>query len=150
MVQLSAQPRYAAVIRRFLGVVALVGLFAMHGLAGHGTGHEMDMGSPAVLSTSASMTHGMGNSMSMGMATTEVGTEPSATPDDQTPEPSMMSLVGLCLAILLLAFVLAVSLGRGFTVHRNLLRRVLAIGWPARARRDRDPPCLFTLSIQRC
>jgi hypothetical protein len=130
--------------------VALVGLFAMHGLAGHGMTHQMDM--PGETSwAGAHAEHATGPAMSMTDGTDHyaLAQRQPAKPAAPGPGPSSMTLIGLCLAVLV-AGIAALLRGRLLEkVSRGVHTRLLA-GRPARARRDHDPPCLLALSIQRC
>ena len=129
------------------GVAALLGLFAMHGLAPHGTAHDGHAGDSIALVTAAGHDHA-GHSMTMDV-TAETSTVYRA-PGAPEPDRGLLGLAGMCLAVLLVGVIVIVVLGRGFPPARELDAALLAVGWPARARRDRDPPCLFALSIQRC
>lgn len=133
----------AAALRTLCGVAALVGLFAMHGLAAHGTAHQAHpIEAAALVSTDH---HAAAPAMD------HESTPPaSSSSGDREQGPGLLGLTALCLAVLLLGVVLAVVLGRGVAVEGNRSRAFRAGGRPTRARRDRDPPCLFALSIQRC
>jgi len=138
---------YAAALRRLLGVAALLGLFAMHGLASHGTAHAGHAAEPMGLTAATAPAHpGHGTTTATQPETSRM----SSAPDDPAPDPGLLGLAGLCLAVLLIGVIVAVLLGRGVVLPRKLDAAQRAGGWSARARRDRDPPCLFALSIQRC
>ena len=138
----------ATTLRRVCGVAALLGLFAMHGLAVHGAmhaGHGADP-MPAVAAVAGhSHDHGMGAAAS---ADTRDGSRSGAS-EERGPGPELVGFAGLCLAILLAGAVAAVFLSRFVRLPRRP-DPAAAAGWPSRSRRDRDPPCLFALSIQRC
>jgi len=74
----------------------------------------------------------------------------SSVSDEGAPDRQGLGLAGLCLAILLAGVAAAVFLGRLIRPSRARDSAVTAGSWPARGWRDRDPPCLFALSIQRC
>ena len=115
-------------------LTALAGLFAMHGLGDHGTPGGQD---PHVMA---------------------MADQPGPMADlapvlrlDPAPSTALdMSMVGPCVAVLLVGIVLllgAVRRGRPVTG-----RRAVGLIHPARARRTHPPPRpdLFGLSIQRC
>jgi hypothetical protein len=137
----------ATALRSVCGVAALLGLFAMHGLAGHGTAHQGHADSSMLMVSAAGPTHAS-------MTTHHEGHEPppAATPGDRDPDSDsgLLGLAGLCLAVLLIGAVVAVVLGRGIPIKGDRRREWRAFGQSMRARRYRDPPCLFALSIQRC
>ncbi|MFC5175144.1 hypothetical protein [Nocardioides taihuensis] len=137
----------ATTLRSVCGAAALLGLFAMHGLAGHGTAHQghadssMPLGSAAGPAYASMTTHHQAHEAPA-----------ASTPGDRTPDPGsgLLGLAGMCLAVLLISVVLAVELGRGIPIKARRGPKSRAFGQPRRARRYRDPPCLFALSIQRC
>jgi hypothetical protein len=141
----------ATALRYVCGVAALLGLFAMHGLAGHGTAHQGYADSSMLMASAAGPTDAS-------MTTHHEGHEapPADTRGDRDPDSgsgsgsSFLGLAGLCLAVLLIGIVLAVVLGRRIPIKGDRRREWRASGQPMRARRYRDPPCLFALSIQRC
>lgn len=136
----------AALLRNACGVVALVGLFAMHGLTAHGAAHAGHDVAPAP--TAAAVAAHDDCSDCAGM--TAVGTgAPSPVTGERSPGGGLSGLAGLCLAVLLVGVVAAALRGRLVRLRR-LPDPVAADGRPARSLRDRDPPCLFALSIQRC
>jgi hypothetical protein len=116
----------------------------MHGLAVHGAvhpGHGADP-MPAVVPAEGH-DHGVG-----AMAETRAASI-SDVPEEGSPDHELSGFAELCLAILLAGIAVALFLNR----ISRLLRRdhpATGQGWPARSRRDRGPPCLFALSIQRC
>lgn len=115
----------------------------MHGLGDHGTApHEMHAAAMAPAIAAADPLHG-----AHADANDEVPVKPSAAAPD-SPSSGML-MVGLCLAILvgaLIGFLLARPLRVVAWTRSNALAFV-----PARpfGRRDRDPPCLFKLSVLR-
>jgi hypothetical protein len=132
----------ATTLRRVCAVAALLGLFAMHGVATHGAmhaGHSADPMPAAV--AAADHNHGTGDAA---MADRH-DDSPSGTAQERTPDSELLGFAGLCLAILLVVV---------FRSRLIRLRRrhdsTTARGFPSRSRRYRDPPCLFALSIQRC
>lgn len=136
----------ATALRRACGVAALLGLFAMHGLAVHGATHG-GHGTEPTPSVIAVADHGHDQD-DVTMADTRVAPAPDAAPE-RAPGPELMGFAGLCLAVLLVGAVAALLLRRPVRVPRRA-DSVPARGWPSRSRRDHDPPCLFALSIQRC
>lgn len=128
-------------VRWLVIVGALMGLFAMHGLADHGTMHPRPEAAP-------------GASMEMPTETSRAhDVEPAAVPRERDPVPAPSSdlLIGLCMAVVAAALGWLVA-GRPTGQTTAILRHRLVqiVRTPAGARRDRDPPCLFSLSIQRC
>lgn len=128
----SAISRWALVF----GVLAvLTGVFAMHGLGDHG----------AMQHESRSATHA-------GMPTNGTGDDlrVAGPSDGDSGLGSDVNMVGLCLAVLggLLLVLGAVGLGRSWRVRRpGMVRRLRSI---AATHRDRDPPSLLVLTINRC
>lgn len=117
--------------------VALLGLFAMHGLSGHGTSHHLG--------------DHLGDHLSMVGHEQVVLTAPAAASAAEAPSGhSEPGIVGLCLAVLVAA-VLFFAAGR-----RRLIGSLPPWAswaerrWSVGAGRDRDPPDLIHLSIQRC
>jgi hypothetical protein len=140
----------ATALRWVCGVAAVLGLFAMHGLDVHGAmhvGHDADLMpvAMAVAGHDHSADHGanQGDQPDPGD-----GSLSSASPE-RTPDHGMVGFAGPCLVILLAGLVTVVFLSRCVRLPRGL-DPVSAPRWPARSLRDRDPPCLFALSIQRC
>lgn len=111
--------------RLLVTVAALAGLFAMHGLADHGTP------TAPIAAAAAGTDHGGHHAP-----------EPGA--------PASHDAAEICLALLGLAFVLVVALTRGGI--RLAPSRRTTTRWRALAPRARfrDPPDLFGLSVQRC
>jgi len=134
-------------LRTLCGVAALVGLFAMHGLASHGTLHTGHGGE--LLPTSAAIGHDHGApDATMDMETIE---ERLLVALGQPGQPGQdLGLFGLCLAVLLIGIFAAILTGCFVRLLRTRGAATCSGGRPARARRERDPPCLFALSIQRC
>ncbi len=137
----------SAALRRLFGVAALLGLFAMHGLAAHGNVHPAHAGAPIAVMAAAGQHHS-GHAM-----TTDPTADASWRPHpagDPAPESGLLGLAALCLAVLLAGVIVTVLLGRGVVVADKVEVESRALGRPARSRRDRDPPCLYALSVQRC
>ena len=134
----------APVERLVLGTLALLGLFAMHGLGGHGATHRT--GPDVSPATRPAQLHGdTVNSSAASMAAPDDGEAGSHSDGDDG------ALVGLCLAVLAIALLPTLCLlsgtrwkWAGCRVVR--LRAVL----PLAVYRDRDPPDLTALSILRC
>jgi len=143
MTQLSVTgPERTTVVRLLMLLVTLVGVFAMHGLSDHGASAHTAMAAPA---DSMSMTHGGTDDQLAPMSSESVET----AGQDPTGH-SGLGLAGLCLAILAAAVL-------GFTFLRRRVMTYLS-SWsprvgrprPRSAGRDRDPPDLVRLCIQRC
>jgi hypothetical protein len=118
----------------------------MHGLAVHGAMHAGHGADPMPAVTAfAGHDHGMGDISQ----TNTRDDSPTGASQERGPSPELVSFAGLCLAILLAGAAVAFFLSRFIRVPR-LPDLAAAQGWPSRSRRDRDPPCLFALSIQRC
>ena len=134
----------ATALRRVCGAAALLAVFAMHGLAVHGAMHAGHGADPMPAAVAVADHH-----VDQGTGDATMADSPAGTSQEDTPGPELLGYAGLCLAILLVSVVTLVLRGRFI----RLLRRpdsLTARGWPSRSRRDRDPPCLFALSIQRC
>jgi hypothetical protein len=128
-----------------LGAFALLGLFAMHGLGGHGSQH----GTPASAhdgghhdAAVGGLTHHHQESAASTVAVDDSGCSQGNCADG-------LVLI-LCLAVLAagVAAALYVVLLRPAVVAAT--RPLAALVTLARSARERDPPCLFDLSIQRC
>lgn len=135
-------------LRRVCGVAALLGLFAMHGLAVHGAlhaGHGTEPVSAAFAIAGHDHFKGTGDAA---LASTSDESRVGAS-EERAPEPQLLGSAGLCLAILVVGMVTVAFFSRFIRIPRRP-DRTIAQGWPSRSRRDRDPPCLFALSIQRC
>jgi len=127
MTPARSQVRHLAALRPVLGVLALLGLLAMHGLGTHGTTHD-----------DGSMPMGTVRSMS-----------PAAVADvPAEPDRMMLVMGGTCVATLLLGVALAGGRSRLVLIGAPAGGGHDA-GSPARARSARPPPDLFALSIQR-
>ena len=138
----------AIALRRVCGVSALLALFVMHGVAVHGAMHSSHSADPMPAAVAISGDHH--NHDTVHAATAESGNDsPSGASQERAPDPELLGFAGLCVAILLVVVVAVVFLSR-FVRLRRQRDSTTARGWPARSRRDRDPPCLFALSIQRC
>ena len=101
-------------------MAALLGLFAMHGLAAHGTAHQEHASEPMVMVSSrhsdASMTEEH-----------EAEESPvSSTPGDRTSDSGLLGIAGLCPAVVLAGVVLAVVLGRGIALKGDRGSRLRA------------------------
>jgi len=135
--------------RLLLIAAAFVGLFAMHGLGDHGTTHR-DMAAPMPPPASTA-----------GLSSSDHSTPISGTPAlaihaneaqvEKKPGMDDTAMVGLCFAVL-------AGAGLALTWLRSSTPMAAIRRWPYRsvpnlsatAQRDRDPPCQFELSIQRC
>lgn len=132
-------------------LVALAGLFAMHGMADHGTaGHGAMLGMASGTSASIGgpdvMTHGESHA---DMAAPSHSQQLSPTDGDSHDQ---MGLLGLCLAVLATLFALVTVVLLWW--RRVTLAALLPAGQLTRRlwvrARDPAPPDLFSLSIQRC
>lgn len=126
-----------AALRALGGVAALLGVLAMHGLATHGTAHHPVEATPLV-----SVDHHAAT------AATDHSTPLISMPDGGEV-PGLLGLTALCLAVLMAGVGLVMGRRGGVTVMTRRGRSARA-GTAPRVRRDRDPPCLIALSIQRC
>ena len=125
--------------------VVLVGLFAMHGLASHGsmsgTGDMGDMGSMAGVGATAKVPVTAAGHQVAG---------PGQAPDDGGHGSGAMPGTGSCVAVLVLLLLLVVlslrRLGPTWLLGRARRVRLLTRG---RARLP-EPPDLWTLSVCRC
>lgn len=130
------------VVRLLVIAAALVGLFAMHGLSDHGAAsHDMAPMNPAV----TAMGH-TGHMMGDSGEATEGARTTAGDPGEGSPG---MAMAGLCLAVLAGAVIAFLAL----RPHRSVAL-LMPLAWsfgPARlsGRRDRDPPCVFQLSVLR-
>ena len=131
----SLRPTVSSV-RVWVLLVALAGLFAMHGLSDHGMAGPSDVAGVVTA-------HAAHESMAV----------PAAGEAEPEPEPAGghdMGMGGICLAVLIAALLLGVALWRS--------TRAAAASWPPQwlarlgssAQRAPRPPDLFALSIQRC
>jgi hypothetical protein len=126
-------------------LVALAGLFAMHGMSDHGTTHHGGMTDTTFTETAASMEVAQAVHTSTDGALSAPLDAVATTTDGGTG-----AAMGVCLAVMagLVLFLHRASR----TWSARVLRSVLARG-QVRCRtraRDPDPPDLFALSIQRC
>jgi hypothetical protein len=125
---------------------ALAGLFTMHGLSGHGTAHYEFSTAPmdsVMVAIDRQSFDGSVTSADVGSGAPSV--------DRQGDNSSHLGMAGLCLAVLAGALLVGLRLrpsraGR-FAGRRG---RTDPSGLLPAALRDRDPPCLFWLTIQLC
>jgi hypothetical protein len=108
-------------------VVALAGLFAMHGLSAHGAAHA---------SREAIGGHA-DHDMDL----------PTGVPADEGDHDALLAL---CLALLVAGVVGLAARGRSVRWSTRDATPALLLTTPWTARRDRDPPDLHALSIRRC
>lgn len=127
-----------------LGALAFMGLFAMHGLNGHGVSHAGDGAQHHHEAIDAGSAHGLdpcdGHCV---FAANDASTE---TPGGAAHDLAM----ALCLAVLAIAGLLNAlarsQLRPALLLPVDVVRR--ATPWPARG--GHDPPTIFHLSVQRC
>lgn len=140
-----SQPRGCQVplgVRLIMSAAALAGLFAMHGMSDHGSSH---FAHAPIGTAEMAMSHAK-------HVADEVSnvTEVASTFDKTLAQGSpSMGMAGLCLAVLAGAIIggLLSRPHRGVVLTRHLpLPPVSAL--PPGCR-DRDPPCLFELSVLR-
>ena len=130
MTPARSKVHHLAALRPVLGVLALLGLLAMHGLGTHGTTHD-------------------DGSMPMGVVRAMDPGELAVVADvPAEPERMLLTMGGMCVGILLLGVVLAGGRSRLVLIGAPADGGHDA-GSPARARSARPPPDLFALSIQR-
>lgn len=125
-----------------LGAFALLGLFAMHGLGGHGAQHGTQTGGHHDAALSADRVH---SDCPQGHCAGET----TGRVDEGRGGTDGLVLI-LCLGVLaagLAAALYVVLLRPAVVVAVRPLAALVAL---ARFARERDPPCLFDLSIQRC
>lgn len=145
-----------------LGAFALLGLFAMHGLGGHGMNHA------GTSNTHAASTHAEAGVVGLeapdamshrSAGAGHVGCVGDCVPPDSTvhaadgsaPGGGTSMLLVLCLAVLAaVAFAIVLALRRTRWALLRALRPGDRITRLCRSARDRDPPCLYVLSVQRC
>ena len=139
------QPLGTSIGRVLIMIVALAGLFAMHGLSDHGIG-----GPDAVLAAGGSpaMTHGGDTMTAAGHGSGMAAQSPTQQPMQNDHD---MGLMSLCLAVLVAVLLLGLSIWRRglrlltmWLPRWRPIRLVLARPGPLR------PPDLLALSIQRC
>lgn len=129
--------------RLFLVAAAFVGLFAMHGLGDHGAMHTDSSEPVAVASMLGADKH----------ASTTGDAPDHGARHQRVDAPSMDAgeMIGLCLAVLVGSVLALAWLRSRYPVR--IIRRwpyPIAVNLAATEFRDRDPPSLFQLSIQRC
>jgi hypothetical protein len=124
---------------------ALAGLFAMHGLAAHGASSHDTMPPLAVSATVVSM-----SDTDHASDATQAAMDGMGTTGGEPAEPSPgMAMAGLCLAVLAGA-IMGLLLLRRHRIAAFIQPPSLAfVAALAPGRRDRDPPCLFELSVLR-
>lgn len=121
------------VSRLVVTVVALAGLFAMHGLADHGvTGHGVT-----------------GHGTTAHAAASSEAPHDGPAPSEPAP-PSTHDLVELCLALLALSLLLLVGRGPGQERRGALLPAAAPLRGGTARPRTSDPPDLVALCVQRC
>ncbi|MBA2560152.1 MAG: hypothetical protein H0V07_09755 [Propionibacteriales bacterium] len=129
-------------------LVALAGLFGMHGLDTHGAAGADAMSHPAMTSSPANTLGAADQALS------DTVHEASATVAGAavTFGPSAMDkgMVGMCMAVLSLALLALLLLLRRMPNSPSLWVLARPVRAPSYRGRDPDPPSLFALSTQRC
>ena len=154
------RPASARTALRLAGLlVVLAGLFGMHGLANHGVAGMENMPHAVIASVSQS-TAATGSSVISAHADGAVAlvlgqsdgvvAAAAAMVSPVMPEGMDMSMMGMCMAVLVMGLGALLVLGR---VRRPAPAWTLSRAGGATASplgRDPDPPSLTVLSIQRC
>jgi Family of unknown function (DUF6153) len=123
-------------------LLTLAGLVAMHGLGGHGIPGVAAHDVGAMVTTTAPAAHPADPAEDQGVH----GTAP-----EQSEHSEHSGLMALCLAVLVTLLVTLVRrLGAGHAGSVPVRRGRPGRSRPQRHGRDRDPPSLTALSIQRC
>nr|WP_281379879.1 DUF6153 family protein [Nocardioides ginsengisegetis] len=107
--------------------MVLAGLFGMHGMADHSTGHT------TAHQAMATAVHDVADAAPAG--------------DVATPAPGALEL---CVAVLLGGLLLLLLLGRGERRTPWALPRAVTVAAPTPRGRDPDPPTPALLSVYRC
>lgn len=147
-------PGVAQLAKLAVLAVVLLGVFAMHGVAAHGTthatfggGHATFGGGMPVDEVHVGASHGAHGDRS----TTPASRGPEATGGQDGQDEHDPSLMGWCLAVLGAVLIGVLGLhARGPVAPFRSAREAGCTLSPPTDRRDRDPPCLHSLSIQRC
>ncbi len=155
-------PVHRSGLSLFLGAFALLGLFAMHGLGGHGMNHAgasephqpLAHAAAATVEMAQVNTTGHGGAVSAheacdGACATGRGSVHGPTGSGSGDGVALVMV--LCLAVLTAAAAIAVLAFTRTSVTvvggPDLLRSVHEV---LRGIRDRDPPSIYVLSVQRC
>ena len=132
------------VIRLIVFAGALTGLLAMHGLSDHGAAASHAGHAPSNHTATATV-----HSNQMATAAHGAAEDVGLTVGESDEGSPGMAMAGLCLAVLAGAIIGLLLL----LPHRGALSvRSVALAFAPAApsgRRDRDPPCLFELSVLR-
>lgn len=147
---MTPRSRPETVVRRTLWLgglfVVLGGIFGMHGLDNHGTGPSVDSAVHAAVSDTAGAV-GHGHVMDTAHRASPAAIAAAAATGGIGMD---MGAVGMCVAVLglgLIALLLRLWASCRRPLMRLMARPVHASGVRGR---DRDPPSLIHLSIQRC
>ncbi len=126
-------------------LVVLAGLFGMHGLGSHGAA---GMGSTSYAAMGGSAMETMSSTHHVVSVTPRVG---AALAVSASGEPATdMSMTGMCLAVLTVALLGLLGLLRSTRSTHVLWVYARQARGPGYFGRHPDPPCLTSLSIQRC
>lgn len=140
-----ASTRGPSVARLLVLVGLLLGLFAMHALGHCGTAGHKD--GPGSGSSSASTDVGAAHAGEFPVHSSHGRT---VTTEHDGQAGGGVAMVGLCMAVLAGALLGLLALLRPTRAVLFLRPRALLVSaLPVRATRDRDPPCLFELSVLR-
>ena len=138
-------------VRAVVLFAALAGLFAMHGLADHGATHQDQL-----VMTDSAMSHTAHASVHEDRSTApheeSVGASAEVMVDAGDGRlPGTMGLMGLCLAVLALAGLLAANLLRTTSRRRGPTRTSYSQEWVRPSHlRTVDPPGRYRLQVHRC
>jgi hypothetical protein len=132
-------------------LIALSGLFAMHGMSDHGVMRHGGLPHGDIMSAGASMAEPHAEPLPTGAAAIVLEAAGQVAPRSGAAKELLdAAAAGSCLAVLAGVALLLLRRVRSWSgeVLRSLLSRAqLVLVLPAR---DPDPPDLFALSIQRC
>lgn len=137
-----------------LGSFALLGLFAMHGLGGHGLHHGAVDGPDHDAATSISVamsSAGHDDFLAAGDGCGACGSDAASDAQEDTGGWLGGWTLALCLGVLVAGVVALLYSGRA--LRPDVLRTMPAaqsVSLRYSSARDRDPPRLFSLSVQRC
>ena len=133
-------------------LVALVGLFAMHGLSDHGAAGHLEGAGVVVAAHHSTPSHAPLTDLESMSSTSEpvVGAVAAAMPSGMGGPGHDLGTAGLCLAVMAVGLLLAAAVRHAWA--DNGPGRLLSLPSVGAALRPRapDPPDLVQLSVQRC